>query len=344
LILDGRSGEETAPKDTSGGHHLTSSFDRAIREIIGSSADGTDYAQQDSWRAAIDGELSERVEAVLRHPEFRRLEASWGSLHQLVRRSDTDEALRIRVLDLTQADLLAELSELGDAPKLERSTLFRLVAESEPGLPGKRPFDLLVSDFRFDTDPESLRLLSYLIELGERARVPLLAAATGRAADIRGASEQELQTWVSLQGRSGARWIGLCTPDVLLRSPYGPQTEPIESFAFEERAHSEQPESYAWASPAFAVARAVARACEEDGNLSGLARFTEIENLPLHVYRDGDEVQQQGPVREILTEPRLEACQLMGLIPVVAPRGRDSLRILSLQSLGGSALFGDDHG
>jgi len=40
-----------------------------------------------------------------------------------------------------------------------------------------------------------------------------------------------------------------------------------------------------------------------------------------------------------MTEPRLEACQLMGLIPVVTPRGRDSLRIVSLRSLGGSSLF-----
>jgi len=339
-MLGGGPGEEAAPRGRPGSDPATSSFDHMIREIVDSSGDGTDYAQQDRWREAIDGELAERVRALLWHPEFRRLEAAWGSLRKLVRQSDTDGAVRIRMLDWTREELLAELSEPGDTPKLAESTLYRLVAESEPGLPGERPFDLLVTDFRFDTESESLRLLSYLVELAERARVPMLAAATGRAADIQDASEQELQAWVSLQGRSGARWIGLCTPEILLRLPYGSQAEPIESFAFEEPARREQPESYAWGSPAFAVARAVTRAYGEDGDLSGLPRFTEIENLPLHVYRNDDEIQQQGPVREVFTEPRIEACQLMGLIPVVAPRGRDSVRILSLRSLGGSSLFG----
>lgn len=339
-MLGGAPKDQTASQHHAGGEPRPSSFDRAIREIIDASSDETDYAQQDRWRSAIDGELSLRVEALLRHPGFRKLEASWGSLRELVRQAHTDETLRIRLLDLGQAEVLAELSPLGDTPALEESTLYRLLMEGEPGPPGERPFELLVTDFRLELDPESLKLLGYLVELGNRARVPLLAAATGRAANIRDASDQELQAWVHLRAHSGARWIGLCTPELLLRPPYGSQSEPIESFPFEEHARREEPDSYAWASPAFAVARAVTRAYEEDGDLAGLARFTEIENLPLHVYRAGGEVHQQGPVREVLTEPRVEACEQMGLIPVISPRSRDSLRILSLRSLAGSNLFG----
>jgi type VI secretion system protein ImpC len=344
-MLGGSPGEGAAPRSPSTfgggstGDSLTGSLDRLIREIVDSSGDGTEYAQQDRWRAAIDTELSQRMRALLRHPEFRRLEASWSALRDLVRHSDTGEGLRIRVLDYAREDLLAELAGLGETPKLEESLLCRLIAESEPGLPGKRPFDLLVTDFRIDIEPESLRLLAYLLELCERARVPLLAAAVGPAGDSRDASARELQAWIELQRRPGASRIGLCTPEILLRSPYGPETEPVESFAFEEGGRAEQPEDYLWGSASFAVARVVTRAYGEDGDLSDLARHTELENLPIHVYREDDEVRQQGPVREIMTEPRLEACQLMGLIPVVTPRGRDNLRIVSLRSLGGVGLF-----
>jgi type VI secretion system protein ImpC len=344
-MLGGGPDEAAAPRspstsgDGSAGDSATGSFDRLIREIVDSSGDGTDYAQQDRWRAAIDAELSERMRSLLWHPEFRRLEGSWSALRDLARHSDTGEGLRIRVLDFAREDLLAELAELGETPKLEESTLYRLIAESEPGLPGKRPFDLLVTDFRVDLEPESLRLLAYLLRLCERARVPLLAAAVGQAGDIRDASERELQAWIYLQSHPGASRIGLCTPEILLRPPYGPETEPVESFAFDEDARAEQPEAYAWGSASFAVARAVTRAYGEDGDLSDLARHTELESLPIHVYREDDEIRQQGPAREIMTEPRLEACQLMGLIPVVTPRGRDSLRIVSLRSLGGSSLF-----
>ena len=68
------------------------------------------------------------MRAILQHPRFQRLEAAWCSLRDLVRQSDTGEALRLRLLDLAQGDLLADLDAAGD---LASTLLHRRVYEEE---------------------------------------------------------------------------------------------------------------------------------------------------------------------------------------------------------------------
>src|SRR5262245_25743456 len=45
--------------------------------------------------AAIDELLSQQVDAILHHPDFQRLEASWRGLHKLVMGSETGESMKI---------------------------------------------------------------------------------------------------------------------------------------------------------------------------------------------------------------------------------------------------------
>ena len=52
---------------------------------------------------------------ILHHPDFRALEAAWRSLHFLIRRLETDEQLTVSVLDVTKAELTADL--VGRGPR-----------------------------------------------------------------------------------------------------------------------------------------------------------------------------------------------------------------------------------
>ncbi len=333
LGATGARGQEPSAARSEAG--AASAVDQIIGEIVAQSSDATDYAQRDRWRDAIDGELSKRVRAILWQDDFRRLEAAWHSLRDLVRSSATAE-LRISLADFGQGALHAEVT---CGTKLEDSTLFRLLLENEQHLPGEPALDLLVSDYCFDASEQSQRVLGYLARLAERVGLPILMGARGSATSIQHASEQELAGWNELQQRPGARWLGLCAPRLLLRQPYGEEIAPVECFAFEERASADRPNDYLWGGAAFGLARAVARTIERRGDLAALEAFLELEDLPLHVDRQGGEPRAQGPVEEVLTEARLEAWSLMGLIPVVGIRGSDRARILALRSLAGSRLF-----
>jgi type VI secretion system protein ImpC len=337
-LLDSMLGGEGAAPAVSrrGARSGAPAFDAMVAEIVADTGDTTDYARQDRWRAAIDAELGARMRAVLHHPAFSATEATWRSLHALVMDAETGEALRIRALDFARADLDRELEA---EPKLEATTLYRLVADPEEGFPGGERFDLLVTDFSFEPSSGDVRALLHLQELGARARVPMLAAAHGGAVRIEDASEDWLARWSELTRAAGARWLGLCAPRLLLRAPYGADTDPIECFAFEEAERGARADAYLWGSSAFALARAVARAVAAGGAPDAVEHFTQLAGLPIHVYRAEGEVCQAGPIELHLTEKRIEAYRLMGLIPITGIRGLDAARILSLRSMAGAPLF-----
>ena len=312
-------------------------FDRMIAEIVGASADSTDYAQQDRLRAAIDRELAARMRAILHHPRFQRLEAAWCSLRDLVRQSEMGEALRLRVLDLAQGDLLADLDAAGDPAS---TLLHRRVYEEEKGTPGGEPYGLLLVDLAFAGSEDDLRVLEHLAGLAARAELPCLAgvaASLWRGGEIDWAGAAALAERV--RGLPGARWIGLCCPRLLLRLPYGPETEPLDRFEFDEAAPGDPLESYLWGSPAFALGRAAAQAFAAFGTVAAAARFAQLEDLPVHVYRAEGEARSTGPSDRLLTDAEIERIKGLGLIPIAAARGRDLASIGSFRSLTGEPLF-----
>jgi type VI secretion system protein ImpC len=55
--------------------------------------------------AAIDKKLTDQVNAIMHHANFQQLESAWRGLHYLVNNTETDEMLKIRVLNISKKDL-----------------------------------------------------------------------------------------------------------------------------------------------------------------------------------------------------------------------------------------------
>jgi hypothetical protein len=55
--------------------------------------------------AEIDKKLSEQINLILHHPDFQKLEGAWRGLHYLVNNTETDEMLKIRVMNISKKDL-----------------------------------------------------------------------------------------------------------------------------------------------------------------------------------------------------------------------------------------------
>ena len=66
-----------------------------------------------SMIAAIDKKLSEQVNLILHHPEFQKLEGAWRGLHYMVNNTETDQHLKIRVMDMPKSDLAKTLKDRG---------------------------------------------------------------------------------------------------------------------------------------------------------------------------------------------------------------------------------------
>jgi type VI secretion system protein ImpC len=292
---------------------------RWVREVALRTEGRTDHAAADRWRDAIDAVLAERLRAILHHPAFQRIEAAWTQVRQLVMRTETGEALRLRVIDVSA-------EELHDTDAVEQC----LARESQ--IPGGQPVELLIHAHTV----AGVREIARLGRLAERAGVPLVAGATVRHFDA------------DLDALPGTQHLGLLWPRVLLRLPYGRETVPITAFPFEEQVTAQTPERYLWGSAAFAVGTSAARAALAHGTPAEAGRFAEIDGLPLHVYRAGGAgapgvggPECVGPTEQLLTEPDMKEIAAAGMIPVAAYRGQDRARLGALRALAGGALFDD---
>ncbi|MFN9035725.1 MAG: type VI secretion system contractile sheath domain-containing protein, partial [Planctomyces sp.] len=59
----------------------------------------------ESLIAASDRKLTEQVTLVLHNDEFQKLEGAWRGLHHLVTHTETDEFLKIRVMNISKKEL-----------------------------------------------------------------------------------------------------------------------------------------------------------------------------------------------------------------------------------------------
>src|SRR5262245_59058236 len=59
--------------------------------------------------AGLDKLLTDQVNEILHHEDFQKLEGAWRGLSHLVSRTETDTMLKIRVMNVSKADLAKEL-------------------------------------------------------------------------------------------------------------------------------------------------------------------------------------------------------------------------------------------
>src|SRR4051812_33365717 len=95
--------------------------------------------------AAIDRKLSEQMNVVIHHPDYRKLESAWRGLQHLVKNTETDEMLKIKVMNITKDELHATLMKFAGAA-WDQSPLFKKLYEAEYGTLGGEPFGCLVGD------------------------------------------------------------------------------------------------------------------------------------------------------------------------------------------------------
>src|SRR3954454_21611746 len=82
--------------------------------------------------AAIDGKLSEQLNAIMHDPRFLKLEGSWRGLQHLFMNSETCTGLNIRMLNASKRDLTRDLTR---AVEFDQSQLFKKIYENEFGTP-----------------------------------------------------------------------------------------------------------------------------------------------------------------------------------------------------------------
>ncbi|SAL06709.1 EvpB family type VI secretion protein [Caballeronia calidae] len=95
--------------------------------------------------AQIDQALTGQINQILHSEPFQKVESAWRGLHYLVNNTETDESLKIRVLNISKPELHKTLKKYRGVA-WDQSPLFKKLYEEEYGQFGGEPYGALVAD------------------------------------------------------------------------------------------------------------------------------------------------------------------------------------------------------
>ena len=299
--------------------------------------------------AELDRRLSTQVNAILHHADFQQLESAWRGLHHLVNNTETDEMLKIRVMNISKQDLGKTLKRY-KGTAWDQSPLFKKVYEEEYGQFGGEPFGCLVGDYYFDHSPPDVELLGEMSKVAAAGHVPFIAAASPTVMQMGSWQElanprdltkifttPEYAAWRSLRSSEDARYIGLAMPRFLARLPYGAKTSPVEEFNFEEETGSGEHGAYTWANSAYAMAVNINRSFKSYGWCSrrrGVESGGAVEGLPAHTFpTDEGGVAMKCPTEIAISDRREAELAKNGFMPLLHRKNSDFAAFIGAQSL-----------
>lgn len=335
-IIDEAQGDTRMPAPIAG----RSDWDRFLNRIAAPHRVTAEDPRQAALKTAVSEMIAGSMQRILHHPDFQRLESIWRGVWQLVSDLETDELLSVYLMDVSKAELAADLAGSGDDADTD---VYRLLVREAVGMPGAVPWAVAAGCYTFGS-PEDVAVLARMARISAMAGAPFLSGADSRfigCASIvetpdpddwspEAGAQDALQ---ALRKQPEAAYIGLALPRFLLRVPYGKETDPVDRFDFEEMGETPAHEDYLWGDAALFCIRLLGRSFARDGWDFRPGRHLEIQGLPLHVYRD-DGIAVAKPCAEVLLTERA-ALRIMdkGIMPLLSIKNQDGVRLGRFQSL-----------
>jgi type VI secretion system protein ImpC len=299
--------------------------------------------------AEIDKKLTDQVNLIIHHERFQQVESAWRGLNYLVNNTETDEMLKIRVMNISKKELSKTLRKYKGVA-WDQSPLFKRIYEQEYGQLGGEPYGCLVGDYHFDHTPPDVELLGQMAQIAAGAHAPFIAGAAPalmgmdswqELANPRDLSKifaaPDYAAWRSLREADDAKYVGLAMPRFLARLPYGAKTSPVEEFDFEEETGGGVHTKYTWANSAYAMAVNINRSFKLYGwcsSIRGVESGGAVEGLPVHTFPSDDGgVDMKCPTEIAISDRREAELANSGMMPLIHRKNTDVAAFIGAQSL-----------
>lgn len=338
-------------------------IEHAVQTLAQQALSGVDLRKGDAIQtidaiiAAIDARVGQQLDRILHHAEFQRLEGAWRGLHYLVSNTETDEKLKIRVMNLSK-DELGKMFRKFKGVAWDQSPLFKQIYEAEYGTLGGAPFGALVGDYQFDQTPPDVEVLSGLAKIAAASHAPFIASPSPALFQMQSWQElsnprdltkifdmPEYADWRAFRQSDDSRYVGLAMPRFLARLPYGAKTNPAEGMAYEEKADGGKHENYTWANSAYAMAANVTRAFKLYGwttAIRGVESGGAVDKLPTHTFSTDDGgVDVKCPTEIAITDRREGELAKNGLLALVHRKDSNQAVFMAGDSLHRPPVFDD---
>jgi type VI secretion system protein ImpC len=307
--------------------------------------------------AEIDKKLSDQINQIMHHERFQQVESAWRGLEHLVSNTETDEMLKIRVMNISKKELAKTLKKY-KGTAWDQSPVFKKLYEQEYGQLGGEPYGCLVGDYYFDHTPGDVELLGQMAQVAAAAHAPFIAAAAPTVMGMDSWQElanprdlakifssPEYAGWRSLRESDDSKYIGLAMPRFLARVPYGAKTSPVEEFDFEEETTGGDHSKYTWANAAYTMAVNINRSFKQYGwctAIRGVESGGAVEGLPVHTFPSDDGgVDMKCPTEIAISDRREAELAASGFMPLIHRKNTDVAAFIGAQSLQKPAEYTD---
>jgi type VI secretion system protein ImpD len=246
--------------------------------------------QLDRDIAKIDEQVSRQLSAILHHPAFQRLEASWTGLQHLTncQSNSGDAEIKIQVLNARWIELRNDL----EAVEFDQSWFFRKIYDEAIGTPGANPFSTLLMDYEVHPKPSKehrfndIEIIREISKTAAAAFAPMYFNASpamlgvDRFEDIpqtldieQTHNRMDFGPWRSFRETEDSRFINLLLPKILLRRPYRPESDFDFGIRYEENPYKH--EQHLWGGAIWGMGEVLIRNFAESrwfANIRGVQR------------------------------------------------------------------------
>ena len=339
-ILGQKKADASSYKTPLTGSSLLGDF---VRDVVAPYLVQTDEAEQAKLLELVDSSIGDLMRTILRHPEFRALETAWRGLYFLVRKAETNSELKISLLDISKDELKTDLQSASD---LTDSDIYKTLVTETIQTHGGEPWGLICGNYEFALDVEDTAALIRMAKLGNISTAPFISHIKPQMLGVDSIAEasqerawkykdetQAGKLWTMLRTIPEASSLGLVLPRFLGRLPYGGETDPLETFDFEEVTGDIAHEDYVWINPSFACALLLAQSFSEFGWEMSQSFYLDLVGLPTHVYPENGETKTKPCAEVVFTHAACDILIDQGLMPLISYKDTDRVRLGGVHSI-----------
>jgi len=294
--------------------------------------------------------LQKQLNDVLHDSEFQKLEASWRGLHYLVSHSETGPMLKICVLNVSKQELQEDLMK----DSLAGSAIYTKL-NGAFGRFGAAPFSVLIGDYEFTHELPDVRLLERIAEVASSIHAPFIAAAAPPMFGVREFMElseirdvgkifdqTEYDAWRAFRESENSRYVGLCLPRALMRSPYDERTELNGTTRFKEDTDIADHQKFLWGNAAYLYASCLTRAfalyhwCAA---IRGVEGGGLIDDLPTRTIRVDNSYYFECSLDWLISDRREWELSKLGYLCLIACEGTPKAAFFTASSYHKPAIF-----
>ncbi len=311
----------------------------------------------DEQVALIDQYLSQALSSIMHSSSFKTAEQTWRGLAYLVMNTETNELLKLRVLNVSKDELRKDMEK---AIEFDQSTLFKMIYEAEYDTLGGNPYSLLVGAYEIGAKNDDIQFLKKISTVAAAAHAPFIAAASSEMFGLPSYSTldkprdlakifeaEELEGWREFRDMEDARYVSLVLPRALMRLPYGDpvkrNTQQCEGLNFEEQLSSSNPQirynangdaisysapdtsNFVFGNAAFLLAQRITHAFSLyswTAAIRGVEGGGLVEGLPIYTYvSDSGTTEILCPTEVAITDRREKELNDLGFISLCHHKG-----------------------